>query len=424
MNYTEKPIESKTDKEETQIPEEAKRSVQLQPAEVDSDETSSKTVKKKKKKASKKKSVVKKVFLVLLVVFLSVATVFMGINYAKFSKMTTLDKNVNAVLDEPPVKGKMNLLLLGVDEGGKRSDTIMIISVDNVNKTIKLLSIPRDTKITLSNGQVIKMNACIGFERAEEFVIETVKTITKMPIHYYCQVNFDGFKEIIDVLGGVNYNVPFDMNYDDPAQDLHIHLKKGLQHLDGQAAHDFVRFRHNNESEAVYAPGDYYKGDIGRIGAQQDFLKELFRQKMQMKYLVKAPELLDVAYEYVHTNFTISSAMEFISMLRTAETTELETFILPGTDRYENKISYYIYSPSETKKLVLEEFGYPEEEAKKLAESKKQAKPSSSAMPEISASPAANATSDAEESASPSTAVPEETATKAENTRVPAEEID
>ena len=298
-----------------------------------------------------------KVFILILLAFLAV---YLGIGHGKLAHITSLEDAVMRQLEQPPVNGKLNLLLLGVDEGGTRADTIMLVNVDNVKGEIKLLSFPRDTKITLSDGSVIKLNSGIGRKNGEKFMIETIKTITKMPIHYYCKINFDGFKEIIDILGGVDYHVPFDMDYDDPAQDLHIHLKAGPQHLDGQAAHDFVRFRHNNKDAAVYAPGEYNKGDIGRISAQQDFLSELFRQKMQPQYLLRAPWLLDAASKYVQTNFTMGSAMDFVSMLKSAESTDLKTYLLPGTDRYENRVSYYIYSPSKSKQLIAEEFGYPE----------------------------------------------------------------
>ncbi len=299
----------------------------------------------------------KKIIKIVLLVLVTCLTLLLGIQHGKLSYMTSLDKNVMRILDNPPINGQMNVLLLGVDDGGMRADTIMVISADNVKKEIKLLSIPRDTKITLNTGKVLKINSGMSLKNREKFMIETVKTITKLPIHYYCQVNFDGFKEIIDILDGVDYNVPFDMDYDDPVQNLHIHLKAGMQHLDGQAAHDFVRFRHNNPGSAVYAPGEYKKGDIGRIAAQQQFLTELFRQKMTPQYILKAPELIDAAYKYVKTNFSFTTAMEFASMLKTSETTELKTYLLPGTDRYENGISYYIYSPSETKKLISEAFG-------------------------------------------------------------------
>lgn len=357
---------------------------------------------------------IKKFVLIFVTVLLAFLSINLGIYYGKMSHMTSLDDNITDILDEPPVEGSLNLLLLGVDEGGNRSDTIMVVNVDNIEKDIKLLSIPRDTKITLNNGKVMKINAGMSMPSREEFMIETIKTITKMPIHYYCEINFDGFKEIIDILGGVDYNVPFDMDYDDPAQDLHIHLKAGQQHLDGQAAHDFVRFRHNNKGAEVYAPGEYYKGDIGRISAQQDFLTELFRQKMQPQYILKAPELINAAYKYVRTNFTVKTAIEFISMLKSAETTDLQTFLLPGAARYENGVSYYVYSPSETKTLVLEEFGYPEEEAKALAAQSS----SASSAPSQSTEPSAA------QSADTKTSAPTNASKSASSSRMPVTEID
>lgn len=361
---------------------------------------------------------IKKFIVIFVTAFLAFTSVNLGIHYAKLSHMTALDDDIAGILDEPPIEGKVNMLLLGVDEGGYRSDTIMLVSVDNVKNEIKLMSIPRDTKITLNNGKVMKINAAMGMKDREQFMIETIKTITKMPIHYYCEINFDGFKEIIDILGGVDYNVPFDMDYDDPAQDLHIHLKAGQQHLDGQAAHDFVRFRHNNKGADVYAPGEYYKGDIGRISAQQDFLAELFRQKMQPQYILKAPELINAAYKYVRTNFTVKTAIEFISMLKSTDTTELETFLLPGTDGYENGVSYYFYSLSETKQLILEEFGYPEDEAKALEESRS----SVSSTPSQSASPSP-APSSAPDSSKP-TGSADKNKNTSEASRTPAAEID
>ena len=135
------------------------------------------------KKASK--STFKKVVLIILVVLLAFASVSTGIMFGKLSYMTSLGNELGDIFDEPPMRGKVNLLLLGVDGDGIRADTIMVVSVDNVNNSIKLLSIPRDTKITLNNGKTIKINSCMGFEKREKFMIETVKTVTKMPIHYY-----------------------------------------------------------------------------------------------------------------------------------------------------------------------------------------------------------------------------------------------
>ena len=316
----------------------------------------------------------KKIVSYILLAVLCVISIYSGIQFGKISHMTSLGAAEQS-LDTPSAEGKFNVLLTGVDEEGVRADTIMIFSVDNVNKTAKVLSIPRDTRITLNTGKTIKINSCLGFKSREKFLIETIKTITKMPIHYYCEINFDGFIEIIDILGGVDFNVPHDMDYDDPVQNLHIHLKAGQQHLDGQAAHDFVRFRHNNKGAGEYAPGEYAKGDIGRIDAQQKFLKELFRQKMQPQYWLKAPELINAAYSSVKTNFTINSALDFASILKSANTSTLESFILPGDGKYIGNVSYYIYNPTETKELILAEFGYPEDEAKNYVP-KEEPKPS------------------------------------------------
>ncbi len=305
------------------------------------------------KKASNKKRIVA----IILLVVLAIGSVMLGIEYGKLSYMTSLG-SAEKILDEPPARGKVNILLLGVDEEGVRADTIMVVSVDNVNKSIKLLSIPRDTRVTLNTGKKIKINACLGYESRETMMISAIRAITGMPIHHYCEIDFDGFIEIIDILDGVDYDVPYDMDYDDPVQDLHIHLKAGPQHLDGQAAHDFVRFRHNNRGSDVYAPGEYALGDIGRISAQQNFIKELFRQKMQPQYLLKITELLDAGYKYVKTDFSIATALKLISIIKSAETTDMETFTLPGEGQYINNVSYYLYFPAETRELVRTEFGY------------------------------------------------------------------
>ena len=305
----------------------------------------------------KKSTNKKRIVLIVLLTIVALCSVSLGIEYGKLSYMTSLG-SAEKILDEPPVRGKVNILLLGVDGEGVRADTIMVVSADNVNKSIKLLSIPRDTRVTLNTGKRIKINSCLGFESRESMMIGAIRAITGMPIHHYCEIDFDGFIEIIDILGGVDYNVPYDMDYDDDIQNLHIHLKAGPQHLDGKDAHDFVRFRHNNKSADVYAPGEYQMGDIGRISAQQKFIKELFRQKMQPQYLLEIADLLDAGYKYVKTDFSIPTALQLISIVKSTETTDVEAHILPGEGQYINNVSYYLYSPGDTRELIRTEFGY------------------------------------------------------------------
>ncbi len=284
--------------------------------------------------------------------------IFLGWQGARFLYGTNIDGNVlnwlDQVSDEP-----VNVLCLGLDEDKTRSDVIMLVSLDPELGTVKILSIPRDTRVQI-NGSTAKINATMGYKNREELLISKIKEITGLPVHYYAEVDFSGFIDIIDILGGVDYNVPYYMDYDDPVQDLHIHFEPGMQHLDGQAAHDYVRFRHNNDGSA---PGPYAMGDEGRIQAQQEFLKELFRQKLNPQYITKVPELINAIYEHVTTNFSVADAIKYANViLKNATADSMETFVLPGESKYMDSLWYYVYDPELTQQLVETEFMGLEEE--------------------------------------------------------------
>ena len=134
-------------------------------------------------------------------------------------------------------------------------------------------------------------------------MIEKIKEITGMPIHYYCEVNFIGIREIVDILGGVDYDVPMKMDYEDPEQDLYIHLEKGPQHLDGDKAEQLLRFRKG-----------YANQDLGRINTQQGFIKEMFKQKMQPKYLLKAVDIIRCEQESAprHLKFSMDGKYMYV----------------------------------------------------------------------------------------------------------------
>lgn len=254
---------------------------------------------------------------------------------------------------------KINVLVMGVDKGKARADVIILASLDPKNEEVNLLSIPRDTRVKVSDSRHDKINHTLGYENGEETITKMVKQLTGMPIHYYCEIDFEGFRDVIDILGGVEFDVPVNMHYDDPYQDLHIHVDKGLQVLNGADAEGVVRFR-----------ASYATGDLGRIGVQQDFLKALFQQKLQAKYLRKAPALLREISDHLKTNFPISKATKYVKMLKKMEGDSLETFMLPGASKTIGGASYYVCDSAATKELVLTEFGYPEDEAKKLKKSK------------------------------------------------------
>lgn len=207
-----------------------------------------------------------------------------------------------------------------------------------------MLSIPRDTRIKINN-QYQKINAALTFGE-EELAIRKVKEITGMPIHYYVTVHFEGFRNIIDILGGVDFDVPINMNYDDPIQNLHIHLKKGMQHLDGKKAEQFVRYRR------------YPEGDIGRINAQQAFMKALLEQKLKLEYLSKIDDLYKAIKENVKTNIGPIDVTKNIALVKVLNPNNVQMFQLPGEAKMINGISYFIHDDEKTLKLIEENFGY------------------------------------------------------------------
>lgn len=259
-------------------------------------------------------------------------------------------------LDSTDNVGVVNILLLGVDEGGMRSDTIMLASLNGRTGKLSILSIPRDTRV-LVGEHYQKINAAIGIgaqeiakgnlSEPEELSVQKVKLLTGLPVHYFMSVNFDGFKEIIDALDGVEFDVPFRMKYDDPAQNLHIDLQPGLQVLDGQAAHDFVRFRKGNAGYSGYA-----MGDLGRIEAQQAFVKALIEQKLTVKYLLRADEIFSVITENVRTNYTAKDLVKHLSAIKKINSDTVTMYQLPGEAKTIGGVSYYICNDAEIAELV------------------------------------------------------------------------
>jgi len=298
---------------------------------------------------------IKKFFLSMLITILVLVFIGGGLLLAKVMFGTTLSGEISKLLDKNTATEKANILLLGLDKDRIRADVIMVVSLDPEDNDIQVLSIPRDTRVQYPSGRFDKINHAMGYKNPEETIIGLVKEITGMPIHYYCEVNFQGFRDVIDILGGVEYNVPIDMHYDDPYQDLHIHVNKGLQVLDGKDAEGVVRYR------ATYA-----NGDLGRINLQQDFLRELFAQKLQPQYISKAPALLQAMNEHVTTNFSIAEATKYLGMLKEMSSESLQTHMLPGASKTISGASYYVYNEEETRQMILTSFGYPEEEAEKL----------------------------------------------------------
>ncbi|MDF2521431.1 MAG: LytR3 [Clostridia bacterium] len=198
------------------------------------------------------------------------------------------DPGFDAAIDDqpelaPPEAAEdiiINTLLMGVDEG--RSDTIIVVRYNKNTHQIAMISIPRDTRVDIPGYGYEKVNAAIGKKGGAALAMKTVGNLLDIPIHHYVKVDFRGVEKIVDILGGVKIDVPPGMDYEDPAQNLYIHLKPGVQVLNGKDSLKFLRFR-----------SGYVDQDLGRIKAQQKFINAFIDKLTSPSVILKAPTLIN-----------------------------------------------------------------------------------------------------------------------------------
>ena len=186
-------------------------------------------------------------------------------------------------------EGFYTFLIAGTDQGGGNTDTIMVGAYDSINKKINIVSIPRDTLINV-NWSVKKINAAYSRGGVDGLKKEISKIMGFVP-DSYAIINLQAFEELVDAIDGVYYDVPVDMHYSDPTQNLVIDLDKGYQHLTGSEAIGVMRFR-----------SGYSDADIGRINTQQDFLMTLADQVLSVGNVTKIKEIADIFSKHVETN--------------------------------------------------------------------------------------------------------------------------
>lgn len=284
--------------------------------------------------------------LAIIIVFALSVVAGVGVT-AYYFLPTAPSSSDSSIANESSLKDDTyNILLCGVDESHENADTIVLASFDTKAKTLRLLSIPRDT---MSNEErpIQKINASysVDYEGNIEQTIREVEKVTALPIDRYAITTFEGFEEAIDAIGGVEMYVPMDLEYSDPYQDLEINLKEGDQVLDGKHALQFVRFR-----------SGYATGDIGRIGAQQLFFAALADTFLDKSIVTKVPSLAKVVSENMETDLTISEMIWFFKQAQGMSKDSIEMFILPGTPDYYDGLSYYIPSESGIIELINSKF--------------------------------------------------------------------
>ncbi len=246
--------------------------------------------------------------------------------------------------------GVVNILLLGCDvdyEPGRpvelkrsrgRSDSIMIARMDIVNKTVRVLSIPRDTAVHIPGHGITKINAANAYA-GPELLAETIKETFGIDTDFYVAINFDTFKDIVDKVGGVDVTVEKDLDYDDDWGNLHIHLKKGFQHMNGYQAMGFVRMRHSDD-------------DLHRAARQHAFMEAIRQQVKSPTILGKVPDLINTVFGQVTTNLTPS---QLISLALWVKSVPKENTIMDTMPSFEGH-SYVTVNVPKAEELISRMF--------------------------------------------------------------------
>ena len=248
-----------------------------------------------------------------------------------------------------------NVLLLGVskDLDSTLTDTIIVCSYNPKTQTAYMLSIPRDTFVGKNQNTAKgtdKINSL--YSKSPEKLLEKVSDITGIDVEYYAVVDNNALIEIVDIIGGVNFNVPIDMDYDDPTQDLHIHLSQGIQKIDGKKAEQLLRFRHNNDGTSY--PVEYGDNDYGRMRTQREFISETLKQTLVIKNIFKSKEILDTVFNNIETNMEIKELLPYIPVAVEFDINSIISNQLPGESKKLNNLWFFVYDKKETKNLVQE----------------------------------------------------------------------
>ncbi|MFR4985811.1 MAG: LCP family protein [Lachnospirales bacterium] len=326
---------------------------------------------KKRNRRKKKKSLAKRffriVFSILTLYFIGVVCFFVYafITDKPSSNDSFVDKVVNKVAPKAPERTLS--LIACTDEGEGRTDGIMLVDYNSVNNQISVVSIPRDTKVNIppdmwevmvqnepsiayDDPSFKKINSIpnYGKEQGIEFLKTYLEDLLDVEIDYYAHFNFEGFRYIVDSVGGIEFDVPQSMYYSDPTQDLYINLKPGVQLLDGDKAEQLLRFR------------SYPQGDLKRVEVQQAFMKKFFEKVVSLDSIISNPKAyFTTLTQYIDTNFTVTDALKYVGEIKELNVSNTQTYTLPCTTETISGVSFVIVDEQEVKDFAYEIFKKP-----------------------------------------------------------------
>ena len=254
--------------------------------------------------------------------------------------------------------GTIYTLVLGTNEDN--TDTIMVAGYNPKTNEASILSIPRDTFIgsnIKNGGSKDKINSLYRLYGVEK-MLEKVNRLTGLKIEKYVIVDTKGIQKIVDEIGGVDYDVPIDMNYHDESQKLSIELKKGMQKLNGVQAEGLVRFRHNDDGTTY--PVSYGIEDRGRNKTQQGFIKELVKQTLQFQNITKIFDLIKIVQDNIKTNITGDEMKDYAAYIIDFNPENIKTGIVPGEDK-KTTAWFFVPDQKELKKTIFDLFVFSDD---------------------------------------------------------------
>lgn len=264
-------------------------------------------------------------------------------------------------------RDRLNILVIGADHDydnkarplpkPARSDTIMIVSVSRIGDA-SVLSIPRDTVVRF-NGRLHKINSAHAIG-GPDLLKQVIEEQFGIQIHHYVQVTYEAFVKLVDLVGGVDIFVEYDMHYDDNWGKLHIHLQRGFQHLNGEQALGFVRYR--GKGYRRYCPKCKVKiehidprGDLGRIERQQQFLKALAQKLLQPNMVTKLPRIVSIAHKYVATDMDLWTLLSLANFARQIKLDNIKAASMPGTGARSSFLGSIVIPDREKAPKILSE---------------------------------------------------------------------
>lgn len=270
-----------------------------------------------------------------------------------FTKLSDDKKKI----EKEEEKLKTNVAVFGVDKDGYRTDTIFVVHFDGERNSADLVSVPRDTMVRFSDSEyerirsinrgtprTIKLNemtAYAGINNIKQYTVKEIERVLGISIDNYITIEIDAFRKIVDIIGGVEVDVPMRMKYTDRSQGLYIDLQPGLQTLDGAAAEGLVRYREG-----------YAEGDVGRIKTQQLFLKAFAQQLLSSENISNFPKMIPTIFQHVKTDINILDVPKYYGYASSFDVEAIKFHTIPGKPLYQNRLWYYVADINEMDDFV------------------------------------------------------------------------